>query len=269
MRDNHVDSSRFGGAPPSRETTILVIDDDRTVRDLMVRMLNKEGFRVVTAWGAKEGLRLAREIHPSIITLDVIMPELDGWWTLSQLKADPELADVPVILITMVDDRQKAFTLGAADYMVKPIDRERLGRLLNRFVCEQPPCRVLVVDDDPAVRDILRRTFTKAGWEVSEAENGREGLAAITDSIPELVLLDLMMPEVDGFEFLENVRRNDALKNVPVIVLTSKILTADDRLRLNGSVEKVLQKGTLNLQEMELELRSLVQSCMNRGAVRA
>jgi len=269
VRDNHADSPRFAGAPPTRETTILVIDDDRTVRDLMVRMLNKEGFRVVTAWGAKEGLRLAREIRPSIITLDVIMPELDGWWTLSQLKADPDLADVPVILITMVDDRQKAFTLGAADYMVKPIDRERLGRLLNRFVCEDPPCRVLVVDDDPSVRDILRRTFTKAGWEVSEAENGREGLAAIGESIPELVLLDLMMPEVDGFQFLEEVRRNDALKNVPVIVLTSKILTADDRLRLNGSVEKVLQKGTLNLQEMELELRSLVQSCMNRGAVRA
>jgi signal transduction histidine kinase/CheY-like chemotaxis protein len=260
------ESSRYANSQPSRETTILVIDDDRTVRDLMVRMLNKEGFRVVTAWGAKEGLRLAREIRPSIITLDVIMPELDGWWTLSQLKADPDLADVPVILITMVDDRKKAFTLGAADYMVKPIDRERLARLLNRFVCANPPCRVLVVDDDAAVRDILRRTFTKAGWEVSEAENGREGLRVIEENIPELVLLDLMMPEVDGFQFLEEMRRNERLKNVPVIVLTSKILTAEDRLRLNGSVEKVLQKGTLNLQEMEQELRALVQSCMTRGA---
>jgi signal transduction histidine kinase/DNA-binding response OmpR family regulator len=262
LRDTEAD--RYAGMQPSRETTILVIDDDRTVRDLMVRMLNKEGFRVVTAWGAKEGLRLAREIRPSVITLDVIMPELDGWWTLSQLKADPELADIPVILITMVDDRQKAFTLGAADYMVKPIDRERLGRLLNRFVCEQPPCRVLVVDDDPAVRDILRRTFTKAGWDVSEAENGREGLRILEQSVPELVLLDLMMPEVDGFQFLEELHRNETMKHVPVIVLTSKILTSEDRLRLNGSVEKVLQKGALNLQELELELRDLVKSCIAR-----
>jgi signal transduction histidine kinase/DNA-binding response OmpR family regulator len=263
VRDTDVD--RYANASPSRETTILVIDDDRTVRDLMVRMLNKEGFRVVTAWGAKEGLRLAREIRPSVITLDVIMPELDGWWTLSQLKADPDLADVPVILITMVDDRQKAFTLGAADYMVKPIDRERLGRLLNRFICENPPCRVLVVDDDASVRELLRRTFTKAGWEVFEAENGREGIERLADVTPELILLDLMMPEVDGFEFLEAIHANDAMKRVPIIVLTSKTLTAEDRLRLNGSVEKVLQKGTLNLHELERELRTLVESCIVRS----
>jgi len=246
-----------------QEATILVIDDDRIVRDLMVRMLNREGFRVVTAWGGREGLRLAKEIKPSLITLDVIMPEVDGWSTLNQLKADPELADIPVILITMIDDRQKAFTLGAADYMVKPIDRERLSHIINRFVCEQPPCTVLVVDDDPAVRDMLRRTFTKEGWNVVEAENGRSGLERLADSTPELVLLDLMMPEVDGFQFLEELRAIDSVKRIPVIVLTAKSLTAEDRLRLNGSVEKVLEKGSLSIAQLERELRVLVAACLN------
>ena len=245
-----------------QEATILVIDDDRTVRDLMVRMLNREGFRVVTAWGGKEGLRLAKELKPAVITLDVIMPEVDGWSTLNQLKADPELADIPVILITMIDDRQKAFTLGAADYMVKPIDRERLSHIINRFVCENPPCTVLVVDDDPAVRDMLRRTFTKEGWEVVEAENGRIGLERLDTTTPELVLLDLMMPEVDGFQFLEEVRANEATKQLPVIVLTAKTLTTEDRLRLNGSVEKVLQKGSLAISDLERELRTLVAACL-------
>jgi signal transduction histidine kinase/DNA-binding response OmpR family regulator len=262
----------FPSSPEERETqrlsgmrqeaTILVIDDDRTVRDLMVRMLNREGFRVVTAWGGKEGLRLAKELKPAVITLDVIMPEVDGWSTLNQLKADPELADIPVILITMIDDRQKAFTLGAADYMVKPIDRERLSHIINRFVCENPPCSVLVVDDDPAVRDMLRRTFTKEGWLVIEAENGRIGLERLTTAKPELVLLDLMMPEVDGFQFLEELRANEATKHLPVIVLTAKTLTTEDRLRLNGSVEKVLQKGTLAISDLERELRTLVAACL-------
>jgi signal transduction histidine kinase/DNA-binding response OmpR family regulator len=256
------ETQRLSGA--RQEATILVIDDDRTVRDLMVRMLNREGFRVVTAWGGREGLRLAKELKPSLITLDVIMPELDGWSTLNQIKADPELADIPVILITMIDDRQKAFTLGAADYMVKPIDRERLTHIINRFVCEHPPCKVLVVDDDPAVRDMLRRTFTKEGWEVVEAENGRIGLERLATTKPELIVLDLMMPEVDGFQFLEEVRASDATKHLPVIVLTAKTLTTEDRLRLNGSVEKVLQKGALGIADLERELRVLVAACLKR-----
>ncbi|HWS71458.1 MAG TPA: response regulator, partial [Thermoanaerobaculia bacterium] len=260
------ETRRLSGA--RQEATILVIDDDRTVRDLMVRMLNREGFRVVTAWGGKEGLRLAKELKPAVITLDVIMPEVDGWSTLNQLKADPELADIPVILITMIDDRQKAFTLGAAEYMVKPIDRERLSHIINRFVCENPPCTVLVVDDDPAVRDMLRRTFTKEGWTVVEAENGRIGLERLATTKPELVLLDLMMPEVDGFQFLEEVRANEATKHLPVIVLTAKTLTTEDRLRLNGSVEKVLQKGALAISDLERELRTLVTACLKRQGMR-
>jgi signal transduction histidine kinase/DNA-binding response OmpR family regulator len=256
--------------PPSihQEATILVIDDDRTVRDLMVRILNKEGFRVVTAWGGKEGLRLAKEIKPSVITLDVIMPEVDGWSTLNQIKADPELADIPVILITMIDDRQKAFTLGAADYMVKPIDREQLARVINRFVCEHPPCTVLVVDDDEAIREMLRRTFTREGWNVIEAENGRIGLERLANTQPELVLLDLMMPEMDGFQFLEELRKSETNRRLPVIVLTAKTLTTEDRLRLNGSVEKVLQKGALTLQELEYELKTLVAACLQREMAR-
>jgi CheY-like chemotaxis protein len=239
---------------------VLVIDDDPGVRELMSRFLAKEGFEVHTAANGEEGLRLARELHPHSITLDVLMPGMDGWGVLAALKADPELATIPVIMLTIMDDKNIGFALGAADFVSKPIDREHLLLTLKKYQCKRPPCPILVVEDDPATREMLRRTLQKEGWTVIEAENGRVGLERVVESPPQMILLDLMMPEVDGFEFVAQLRRRDEWRSIPVVVVTAKGLTVEDRLRLNGYVEKILQKGMFSRDEMLREVRELVSA---------
>ena len=202
--------------------TVLVIDDERATHELLEHELGARGYRVVHAPGGVDGLRLAREIRPDAITLDVIMPEMDGWAVLRTLKADPSLRDIPVILVTILGEREMGYALGAADYLTKPVDAEALARALSRYGegCDRP--EVLVVDDDPTARDVLRRLLVRAGWQVAEAANGREGLAFLERSRPTLVLLDLMMPDMDGFEVLEAMRREEAWRDIPVVVVTAQ-----------------------------------------------
>jgi signal transduction histidine kinase/CheY-like chemotaxis protein len=159
--------------------TILVIDNDPTVHDLLKRSLTKEGFRVESALGGGTALQIARELRPTAITLDVVMPDMSGWDVLEALKTDPELADIPVIMLTIIDDKNKGFALGASDYLTKPIDRNRLVSILKRYGCDAdtPPCSVLIVEDDPVTREMMRRMLEKEGWWVIEAENGYTGLA--------------------------------------------------------------------------------------------
>ena len=194
--------------------------------------------------GGREGLEVAKAARPDVITLDIIMPDLDGWSVLKALKDDPELRAIPVVLVTIMDDRDMGFALGAADFVTKPFDRELLLQAVNRHRRGDGSAQVLVVDDDPRSRDMLRRTLQKEGWTVAEAVNGREALGQLERSRPALVLLDLMMPEMDGFEVLERMRREDAWRDIPVIIVTAKDLTREEVDRLNGQVVKVLQKGT-------------------------
>jgi len=208
--------------------------------------------------GGQEGLRLAKELLPAVITLDVMMPGMDGWAVLSALKADPDLADIPVIMVTIVDQKNMGYALGAAEYLTKPIDRGRLLSVLNRYKQEIKSGPVLVVDDDPSVRQMVRRMLVKEGWEVAEADNGQAALDILDETAPSLILLDLMMPEMDGFEFIEELRRNDRWSRVPVVVVTAKDITAEDRQRLNGYVEKVVQKGSHSAESLMTELRGLV-----------
>ena len=243
---------------------MLVIDDDPAVRDLMQRFLGKEGYRVVPAPGGDDGLRLAREMTPDAITLDVMMPGMDGWAVLSELKSDPVTADIPVIMLTIVDDRNLGYTLGAADFLTKPIDRERLLSVLERYRRAAP---VLVVDDDPAMREVLRRTLQAAGYAVVEAENGRMALERLREVVPGIVLLDLMMPEMDGFEFVDEVRRHETWRAIPIAVLTAKALTDDDRRRLNGGVERVLQKGAYSRDGLLREVAALVGASLARARI--
>jgi CheY-like chemotaxis protein len=241
--------------------TVLVIDDEAAVRDLMQRFLGREGFHVVTAASGEEGLRRARELQPDAITLDVMMPGLDGWAVLSALKADPDLADIPVVMLTIVDDKNLGYTLGAADYLTKPIDRERLVTVLDKYRRDLP---VLVVDDDLTVRQLLRRMLEPEGYAVLEAENGRAALERLRELSPALILLDLMMPEMDGFEFLAEFRRHEAWRAIPVVVVTAKDLSGEDRERLNGYVQKILQKGTHGRSELLAEVRELVATSVAR-----
>ncbi|HJS73418.1 MAG TPA: response regulator, partial [Vicinamibacteria bacterium] len=240
--------------------TILVIDDETNARDLLSRMLKKEGFGVVAASGGEEGLRLAREVRPRAITLDALMPGMDGWMVLAKLKADRELQEIPVIMISIEDRKEMGFALGAAEYLTKPIDAERLLAVLEKHRDGHATGPVLVIEDDPATREIIRRTLEKAGYKVFEAENGRVGLQKMPQVRPKIIVLDLMMPEKDGFEFLEDLRKNDSFRGITTIVVTAKDLTDDDRLRLNGHVQKVLQKGAFPLDRLAQEIGAVVRA---------
>jgi CheY-like chemotaxis protein len=224
----------------------------------MARALGKEGFNAVTATSGEEGLRLARQTRPAAITLDVLMPGMDGWAVLRELKADPELAQIPVIMITMSDDRSIGYALGAADYLTKPIDRERLAALLRRYRPETGNCAVLVVDDEKDSREMMRRTLVDDGWTVCEAENGRVALEKVEACGPDLILLDLLMPEMDGFEFLSELRDHDEWRSIPVVVLTAKEMTIEDHRRLEGNVRRVFQKASFDRRELVTEIRTAI-----------
>jgi signal transduction histidine kinase/DNA-binding response OmpR family regulator len=243
---------------PAVRTCVLVIDDDPMQRDLMQRYLRKEGFTVRAASGGAEGLRLARQLLPAAITLDVMMPDMDGWGVLSALKGDLTLRDIPVIMLTMVDDRERGFTLGASDYATKPVDRRRLSQLLKKYTCLKPPCPVLVIDDDPSARALTRAMLQKEGWAVSEAENGVEALRSMEQERPSLIFLDLTMPEMDGFAFAAEVRRHAEWRSIPIVVLTAQDLTNEDRRRLNGHVETILQKSGDSREALLAQVRDLL-----------
>jgi PAS domain S-box-containing protein len=249
--------------------TVLVIDDDAIARNLMTRFLTKEGFYVETAATGAEGLRLAQMLHPDVITLDVLLPEANGWNILSALKANAELAEIPVIIMTIVDDKQQGFALGATDYLTKPIDYKRLTKLLRHYrlspiADNQPSGKVLIVEDDSTTRILFRRILEKEGWNVVEAENGRLALQQLAIAPPDLILLDMMMPEMDGFEFITNLRQHPEWRSMPIIVVTAMELTGSDRLRLNGFVEKILQKSAYSRDDLLQEVRDLVFTCTSR-----
>jgi CheY-like chemotaxis protein len=244
---------------------VLVIDDEQTVRDLMRRFLAREGFDVITASDGREGLELARQLRPALITLDVLMPEFDGWSVLQELKADPELAQIPVLMISILDEKHKGYALGAADYMTKPFNRDRLRALLAKYSGAGRGRRILVVEDDADTRRWLSRALEGEGWQVAEAENGRVALERLVETPPDLIVLDLMMPEMDGFEFLSQLRRDQALRKIPVVVITAAEQTDADRSRLNGGVERIMQKTEFQPDDLLAEVRSLVEKASNQA----
>jgi len=237
---------------------VLVIDDDPAVRDLIQRSLGKDGFRVESAPEGRTGLEMARRLKPAVITLDVMMPGLDGWAVLTALKADSATAGIPVIMMTMVDDKNIGFALGAADYFTKPIDWKRLSEAIKKHRRPAASQTVLVVEDDAPAREMFRRTLEKEGWKVAEAANGRLALEKIATEIPAMILLDLMMPELDGFGFMQELRQHPDCAQVPVIVITAKDLTEADRARLNGDVIRILGKETTNREQLIAEVRQIL-----------
>jgi signal transduction histidine kinase/DNA-binding response OmpR family regulator len=250
------------GAGAGRQ--VLVVDDDATVRELMSRHLARSGFEVATASGGLEALSLARSLQPAAITLDVMMPDVDGWTVLAALKGDPELAGIPVILVTIEEDRQRGYALGATDYMVKPIERQRLIDTL-RGLCGAAPMRVLLVDDDRTTRATFRQMLQRESWTVDEAGNGREALERLRDGVPDAILLDLMMPEMGGFEFLEEMRRRPEWRAIPVVVATAKDLTEADHQRLNGGVEHILKKNSPTRDDLLKEVTEALTKCIGRS----
>ena len=252
-------STDADGNPPSTDC-VLVIDDDATARELISDHLKAEGFSVVTAVGGLEGLKFAKELRPTAITLDVMMPDLDGWSVLAALRQDPELAEIPVIMITIVDEHRRGIALGAAGYLTKPIDRERLHRLIRRFRASARPTRVLLIEDDAVQRERMLGWLEPPQWIVREAANGREALNLLQEAKPDVILLDLMMPEMDGFAVVAALQREAGWRDIPVIVITSLDLDAKDRERLNSGVQSVLVKEKFRPEDLVERIRRLVHS---------
>jgi PAS domain S-box-containing protein len=246
-------------AGPS-ENTVLVVDDDPAAQELLRRSLQKEGFETVIAANGRQALALARKVRPVVITLDVMMPGMDGWTVLSALKADPQTAEIPVIMLSVVDDKNLGYSLGASEYLTKPIDRERFAAVLEKYRCITGHCPVLVVEDDEAVRQTLRSVLVKHGWRVFEAPNGAVALEMMAEHVPDLILLDLVMPEMDGFEFAAQLRKNEAWRSIPIIVITALDLTVEDRERLSGRVESVLRKESHSYAELLKEVQRLTST---------
>jgi CheY-like chemotaxis protein len=197
------------------------------------------------------------------------MPGMDGWAVLGALKGDPLTADIPVVVLTLIENNDLGYALGAADYLTKPIDRERLVAALRKHVRCGKNRHALVVEDDPATREMLRRMLQREGWTVDEAANGRIGLERVARTAPDLILLDLMMPELDGFGFAERLRAEPAWRAIPVLVVTAKDITPEERLKLNGWVEQVLQKGAYSRDELLAEVRTLVRASVEQQDDRA
>jgi CheY-like chemotaxis protein len=195
------------------------------------------------------------------------MPDVDGWTVLRSLKSDPELCEIPVILVTVLGDREMGIALGAAEHISKPVDPAELLRTLDRICRGVERPQVLVVDDDPATRDVLRRTLSKEGWMVREATNGQEGLAELAKARPAVMLLDLMMPEMNGFEVLRTVREDTDLYDLPVVVITSKDLTMDELAWLRGKALQVFQKGTYGRAELLASLRTMIEAARRPPSV--
>jgi len=237
---------------------ILVIDDDPDSRDLLTRTLEAEGYAVITAAGGEEGLETARQIEPSLITLDVMMPGMDGWAVLKELKADRKLRNVPVMMITIVGEKDLGYSLGAVEHLTKPVDRDSLRHFARIYAGPRGGGHALVVDDDETIRELFCRALEEDGWTVDEAENGALGLEKAAVRQPDLVLLDLMMPVMDGFDFVMHFRNMADCRTTPIIVVTAKDLTDEDHQRLIGGVERIIEKGALTGKNLLNHVRTLV-----------
>jgi PAS domain S-box-containing protein len=260
-------TEELGGPAPGGDA-LLVIDDDAGMRDLMKRFLVRQGVRVVTAPSGEEGLQLARQVRPFAITLDILMAHTDGWAVLETLKNDPNLREIPVIMLSVLNERALAYTLGADEYFTKPVDRERLLTVLRQYQGARSTVSILLVDDDADTRSMLGALLRGHGWAVTEACDGQAALQAVEHFSPDLVILDLMMPEMDGFEFVAEFRKREAGRQVPIVVMTERDLSPGERALIGGSVSKVVQKGTNNQAELLHDVRAFLDGARAKSRPR-
>jgi len=250
------------GAGPTAEPapgpgpTVVVVEDDRRSFDLLRAYLEAAGVRVVGARDGEEGLDTVRRLSPAGVILDILLPGIDGWEVLARLKADPQTAPIPVIVVSLLDERGRGFALGAAEYLVKPVGKEQLLAAVYRAAAmPERKHTVVAIDDDPLAIELARVSLEPAGWTVLGAVSGEEGLALIRERQPSVVLLDLLMPGMDGFEVVETLRADPGTKTIPVVILTSKSMTRQDKERLQGRITYVARKTEFDLSGLAGLLR--------------
>ncbi|MEJ2556113.1 MAG: response regulator [Anaerolineae bacterium] len=248
---------------PEDAPVVLAIDDDPNVVYLLQENLAEEGYRVVGATSGEEGLRQAQALKPFAIILDILMFPKDGWQVLHELKADVTTRDIPVVVLSIVDNKELGYRLGASDYLVKPFDRETILGALARIAPRRPDlrqARLLVVDDDPHVVDLVRQLLEDEAYQIRSAADGQAALEAISHQAPDIILLDLLMPRLDGLGVIERLRQSPQHRDIPIIVLTAKILADDEIAQLQKSVSKVIQKRGLERNTLLHELRRALQT---------
>ncbi len=239
--------------------TVLVADDDIAVHEVLSATLGKEGYVLLHARDGAEALDIMRKTPPDVVTLDVQMPKVDGCSVLGIMKSEPALEHIPVVMLTIVDDRNLGFSLGASEFLTKPVDRNKLMALLRKLAPAKETT-VLVVDDEVDVRHVVKATIDAAGMEAVEAGNGRVALQWLDKNPkPALILLDLMMPEMDGFEFLQKIRQREGFRDVPIVVLTAKDLTADERNFLAERTLLILSKSGQPIASLGAALAALAR----------
>jgi adenylate cyclase len=258
-------ASTRGLAATAAGATVLVVDDDPAVIELLVMMLARKGYNVVPVSEGGKVVQRAKELRPDAITLDILMPRPDGWTVLNALKSDPTVADIPVIIISMLDEASRGIALGADEYLTKPIHSKTLLQVLRRYTGASLSPTILVVEDEADAREMLRQMLDRAGCTVVEARNGIEALSRLNEARPDLVLLDLMMPEMDGFEFLTAMREHEAWRDLPVVVITARDLSKDDIGRLNGQVRNVLHKGAVQGADLIGEIEKQLDLSLERN----
>jgi PAS domain S-box-containing protein len=228
---------------------ILIIDDDPKIHTELQEILEKSGFSVIHAFNGEEGLKLARKHKPDVMILDIIMPMMDGWTLLSAIKSDTTLAHIPVLLISVISEKEVGFALGAVDYLNKPVNTQLLIEKINQLTpSKENP--ILVVDDDAFSRQLMAKASEKAGWGIIEASNGKEALEKLLHHTPAVILLDLMMPEMDGFGFITEMQKNEKWRKIPVIILTAKDLSAEERGMLSRYSVGVMTKNSKDSENL-------------------
>ncbi|MEM9449733.1 MAG: response regulator [Cyanobacteria bacterium P01_E01_bin.6] len=247
----------------SRKPVILVIDDDPLVHDILERSLSSHGFDIVTATNGEDGCRIAQALKPDAITLDVMMPGMDGWEVLSQLKANPEISHIPVIMLSMEDNKSLGYALGADEYLLKPINRQQLVQVIEKYKVKKSPSVLLVVEDDSTTREMLKRQLEMDDVKTLEASDGSQALALMKSTKPGAIILDLMMKNMDGFEFIHELQKHPNWQSVPVIVMTAKELTREEREFLNSRVQKIFQKGAYKRSTLLSEVTNLLSKALS------
>ena len=247
---------------------IMCIDDDPGVITLYKRYLEKQDYQVIGVTDPTKAMDEAKRLLPYAITLDVMMPQKDGWDVLAELKKTPEISNTPILVCSIIQDKTRGFSLGAADYLVKPITEDELRHALERVKRDHTVNKILVVDDEPSALQLLKRILVaQPQYNVLEASGGAQALDVVQNDKPDLLLLDLMMPEIDGFTVLETLKANPATRDIPVIVVTAKEITAEDRERLNGKMAALYNKGMFTAEQLLADISTALQT-MNGEIVR-
>ncbi|WP_455366188.1 ATP-binding response regulator [Kaarinaea lacus] len=240
-----------------KTSTVLIVDDDPMACELQQRHLSKQSYDVICAKSGEEGIRKINELVPDVILLDVMLSDMSGWQVLTYVKSQPHLVHIPVIMLTMINEKSTAYSLGATAYLSKPIDREELTGTVNRCVRKAGQETILVIDDDADARKLARLILENDGYSVIEAENGYLGLMRVAERIPSVILLDLLMPNMNGHEFLNELELNERWQDIPVIALTAMELDENERQGLEKRVSMVIQKGAYSIDQVLNAVREI------------